>query len=206
MDGLTNSMKMDRGPHDRGNLLIFVGGAKGVGKSSILDLLRQDPGEERINILDMSDVLEDAAVKRYGKGIVELGSMSREFQQMQTEIIEGARGLDFTSTFLDGHYLHVYPDGSRILHYNFDPEFMVHFDAHVVITARPETILARRNRDSGKERKGDLRSIEMNQEGELEEAQRLAGIEGKEAFVIENTAMEQSVEQLRGFLAHLHSS
>lgn len=185
------------------NLIVFVGGAHGVGKDTVLDMLRRDPDWEKINIISMSDVVDDACREKYHKGIVELGSMTPELQGIQVDIVNEARKLEFTTTFLNGHYSFVYPDGRLIKHYNFYEDFMIKFDGLIVVTANPKTILARRVSDTAKKRKFDLGSIEREQEGELTEAKRIADLGNQEVFVIENVSLEETARGIKDVLSKL---
>ena len=168
------------------NMLIFLGGAHSVGKSTVLNELRRKESIDSINIVSMSDTIHKASMERYSKSIVELNQDPILRDKLQYAIISSLKELQYSFTILDGHYIATDPVGPISANYNTNENYMIRFNAQVVLTAKPETILARRLVKNQGIWSTSIESIRSEQEMEISESKRIGSIFNTPVYVIDN--------------------
>lgn len=180
------------------NKLIFLGGAHSVGKSTTLNELCRKEGIEinDINIVSMSDTLHKASMDRYSKSIVELNQDPILREKLQYAVISSLKELQYSFTILDGHYVATDPTGPIGANYNTNENYLIRFDAQVILTAKPETILARRLGKNQKMWSTSIESIRSEQEMEISEAKRLGAIFNTPVYIIDNIEAKDTAEKI----------
>ncbi len=184
------------------NQVFLIGGAHSVGKSTVIEVLRtMNNGDEiGINIISMSNMLNQIAREQYSKSIVELNQDAEQRQKLQYETMRFLRTLNFPVTLLDGHYVNTNPDKTFSPNYNINKKYTISFDALVVLTAKPEAILSRRIEKKQTWWSLDVRHIENEQNLELSEAKRIGDELKVPIRIIENVDMRKAAERIRELL------
>ena len=191
-------MSMETSKPAEKNKLLFLGGSHSVGKSTVLNELRrmEDGDTISINIVSMSNTLHKTSMDRYSKSIVELNHDPILRDELQYSIVSSLKGLDYSFTILDGHYIATSPEGPIGANYNTNEGYLIRFDAQVVLTAKPETILARRLGKNQRMWPTDIEPIRREQEMEIAEAKRIGAIFNTPVYVIENIEVKDTAEKI----------
>ncbi|MEM0143393.1 MAG: AAA family ATPase [Candidatus Parvarchaeum sp.] len=180
------------------NKIIFIGGAHNVGKSTALEELKKlyRNEETRVNIVHMSEILHNASMKKYSMSIVELNEDSIKRDTLQLEVVSSLRGLNFAFTLLDGHYITTNTQGGIGPSYNTDVNYLIKFDAQVVLIAKPEEILARRIKKNQGIWSINLDSIRQEQDMEISEANRIGRMFNTPVYAIEDNEPKDTAKAI----------
>lgn len=151
--------------------LVHIGGARGVGKGTVLEYLSHNIA----GIVPLAVVSVSAHILRLGKEMFkrdwdelvdgEKENVRRLFVEELGRSPEGIR-------VLDSHYVDIAPDGKILPIVPVELYSLIH--CHVVIHCRTSVLLSRREQDTFKKRTLDRRLIERERRGELVIARRIA--------------------------------
>jgi adenylate kinase len=179
--------------------IIHVGGAKGVGKTTILKKLsryfKKRTGED-ISLITVSEFLSNLAVSQFNKKWSDLTETERK--TLREVAIQHFTSNESSVIILDSHYIDL-KDGKPI---DIMPdEFKRLIDIHVILEAKPEEILERRIKDGSKQRELDVSIIREEAEAEREAALRIAKELGKPILFMKNENIEIACHNLYERLA-----
>lgn len=201
IERFSNLLKGEKKPEK--SKLIIVGGAQGVGKTTVLDELEKRFAGMPIGIVHYSKLRSAFSKKLYDKEWTEI--YSEEGRAVIDTSFEFIKNLPYRIVIVDSH--HVWMNGETPV--LFMPERQKEFGLHVVITSDPTTISARRKVQK-RGRVSDARLAEIEQNEEIRVARDSARINNSEIFVIENEplkirqtaeAIEQKINEVFGILA-----
>lgn len=180
--------------------IVHVSGARGVGKTTVLQELERRHGDE-LNVcsLHSSTVLSDLSRETYKKTLAELEE--KELVTVQEKTIAMIKGMPFEIVLLDGHNVKVDFSSGKVT--ILTPEkHKREFDCHILMEADPQVIRARRVADCDVKikREFSLDSIKMEIDEERAAAHRIAEDTGTSLYVVENRDLIRSVDEIREIL------
>lgn len=154
-------------------IMIAVGGARGVGKSTTLGLLTKlDP---EIDLISLGDKLNDFSLRQTGTSIYDVSTPAKDQMRkaFTEELILGVQQND-GCFLLDLHYTDIREGVDKII----QPEVLIkNVDNYVVFDADAETIAQRSLNDPKKRNRiTNLAYIEMDRFAEVSAARYLAEI------------------------------
>lgn len=169
--------------------IIHVGGAKGVGKTTLLRELNGIPLEngKSLNIIHMSDFLNEFSMEIYNIQWDKLND--GEKKGLRLKAAEKIACLPYDVLLLDSHCIDMVNEKPvRII----PPEFESIIDGYMVVTSSPEIIYGRRQKDNLRSRDLQLSIIQTEMEYELLTAKNLAAKKSLDVVVIDNYLPEKA--------------
>lgn len=182
--------------------IVFVGGPRAAGKSAVLSELKKSVvacGKE-IEIVPMYEILSQIGRDRYNKTIGEINADVLLAQSIQIEIIKHTKKSVAQIALLDGHYLSQNGKSSVPIYRTDLVDYSGLLSAHVVVTASPEVILARRKNDGDFGRNLDIKLVKAELDGEVDEAKRIGKLYNTPVYIIENIELKKTVADFRNLL------
>ena len=156
-------------PHQR--LLVHIGGARGVGKGTVLEYLSHNiAGIVPLTVVPVSALILQHGKEMFDRDWVEL--VDGEKENVRRLFVNELRQLPEWIGVLDSHYVDITPDGKILSIVPVELYPLIH--CHVVIHCRTSMLLSRREQDTFKKRTLDRRLIERERRGELVIARRIA--------------------------------
>ncbi len=153
------------------SLLVHVGGPRGAGKSSVLNLMTQTVTVGLpLVVMPASAFVMELGRERFARSWDELTVAEKE--EMRKAFVEHLKQFCQGICVLDSHYVDVLPGGK--VRPIIPAELYPLIGCHVVINCSVDALLARRRSDSMKKRPLNRRHIEQERRGELSAAQRIA--------------------------------
>ena len=173
------------------NTIINIGGARGVGKTTLLRSLSDSSlaTDSGFVVLHMSDYLKDLSLFVYERPWSLLSEQDR--QVVRVKAAERIQGLPANTILLDSHCVDM-KDGQPVK--IIPAEFERIIDGYIVITASPQVVRDRRLKDIRKIRDNDLTSIGTEIEYELLVATEIAYARGQRVEVMDNTFLPETSE------------
>ena len=178
--------------------IVHVGGAKGVGKTSVLQELRKDLRESNSNIEVLFTSVEfgNLSTVRYGKTLANL--QTEERNAIQKEFMFNVKNMSFNIIILDSHYVDVTPKGIIPL---LQKEVWSDFTCHIILEADPQTILRQRISDTKRKRQLDIKRISMEIEAERNQAYIISKETGATTYVLNSHGtLKETKEAIKDIL------
>jgi adenylate kinase len=178
--------------------IVHVGGAKGVGKSSVLRELRKDlkAQDTRIEVLSASREYDKLSRTIYEKPLVDL--TTQEILAIQKTFMQNVKDMPYNIIVLDSHYVDMSANGAiPLLQRSIWPDFA----CHIVIETDPEVVLHRRILDQTRKRQLDIATIAVEIEAERTEAQAISRETGKRTYILRTLdTLDESKEAIKDIL------
>lgn len=173
--------------------IIHMGGAKGVGKTTMLEKLEGNKLErgQILKIVHVSEFLQSISNDIFNQRLKDLSAPQRE--DLRHIAVEKIKSLDGDVILLDSHYIDMQGSVPTII---MPPEFEPVMDGHLVLTAPASVILERRKADQKRERGLDIESIQIEADSELRVATELAKKYDRPVRVVENLSVETTVNEV----------
>ena len=173
--------------------LVHVGGAKGVGKTTVLDTLAQSTNLGcTIQTIHSSTELKQYALESYGKNLGELNRS--ELFTIQSKLITHVSSLKCDLVIFDTHYIDIGLDGSIVRLMPREHEAIYKY--HVIIEAPAAEVLTRRLRDKSRVRSLDISMIDKEITEERIVAHDIASRNGAVLFSVNNLNTEETISEL----------
>lgn len=171
-------------------LLIHVGGAKGVGKTTIFKQGISLP-EHDIKTIQMSYLLNEFGKLEFGLKWVNLNSAQRIY--IREKGIKYILSLRDDAVLLDSHYIDINNNGVEPI---MPKELQKLIDIHIIIESSPDEILKRRLNDLNRERSYDINLIEKEIASERNVAMEIANNFKKPIYIIKNESINKTVSEI----------
>lgn len=176
--------------------LVHIGGAKGVGKTTVLKYLEADATiTNPIRIIECSLQLKILGKTAFGNDWENLNDEQRA--EMRRSLHTFICNLPYDAVLLDSHYAEVRDNKIRAW---LPEEYKRSVGLHIVIEASLEDILARRLNDPVKKRRIDLNSIAEEVRAEIKTAMAIAKETNKKLYVITNHNSHNTAAELVSLL------
>lgn len=174
-----------------------MGGAKGVGKTTILEKLEGSKLERGhvLKIVHVSEFLQSLSNELFRQRLRELSTTQRE--DLRHIAVTKIKSLEGDVILLDSHYIDMQGSVPTII---MPPEFEPVMDGHIVLTATAAVILERRRADQKRERGLDIESIQIEADSELRVATELAKKYDRPVRIVENLSVSRTLTRLRFLL------
>jgi len=178
--------------------LLYVGGAKGVGKTRLLSEFRGEhiKGRETY-VTHVSDLLRTIAKEKFN-GWVNLSDIEKS--RIRLEAIDAIKDMKYEIIILDSHYVEFDKGEFRAI---IPEEFKKEIKGHILIEADYSTILSRRINDKiiQRELNPDLINIEIVSERNA--AKSIAKETNTPIFIINNNSIALAITEFRVVLESL---
>lgn len=174
-------------------MIIHIGGAKGVGKSTVVSKLKEtDP---TLTVMAVSERLMSVARNILGK---EWKDANDEQRALARRTLCGEiRSLPGT-VILDSHYIDMVDGSPKIV---FPRELLRDVGVFVIMTCSPAEILRRRTTDNNRNRSQSLEEIAEEMEAERIVADELSRQNGTSPCItITNSEVGQTVVEMQGLI------
>lgn len=174
--------------------IIHVGGAKGVGKSTILHEL-EIHNKKEIAVIYTSRFLYELCRKEYCKPLSEL--KKEEVRRLQEITMTVAKQLPHRVVLFDSHYVDL--SGGKII--ELTPEHhKKEFVMHILLEADILSILQRRVNDSARVRELDLKMIALEMFAERKAAFQIASENNAKVYIVKNESITVAVNEIKEIL------
>lgn len=171
-------------------LLIHVGGAKGVGKTTIFEQGINLP-EYAIKTIPMSFLLNEFGKLEFGLDWMYLDSTQKTY--IRKVALKYILSLKDDAVLLDSHYIDINDSGVEPI---MSKELQNLIDVHIIIESSPEEILRRRLNDISRKRSYDMGMIEKEIASERNAATEIANNFKKPIYVIKNENINNTVLEI----------
>jgi len=180
--------------------LVFVGGARGVGKTSALSQLGQRLGDRNVGVVFGSKKHDEICLELHGNDM--FGVTKGQNWRVINEMARRIKSMPHEVVLLDGHFAWI--EGRKIIDH-IPKRHKKLYDAYILLDVDPEVLLSRRGNDNDKrlenpglKRPLDLRTVKLEVSAEKKKAIRTAAYAGKKLHIIDTTTMgvNQIVENI----------
>lgn len=155
----------------RKRLFVHVGGARGVGKGTVLEKMnRNNVRNLPLTVVPVSGLILRLGKERFNRDWDEL--LEDEKENIRGLFVEKLRQFPGGIWVLDSHYVDIMPDGKILSIMPVQLYPLIH--CHVVVHCRTSILLLRRKQDTFKKRILDKRLVERDRRGELVIARGIA--------------------------------
>lgn len=164
-------------------LIVHVGGASGVGKSKVLEIVRMRLRvRTRLVILPVSKLVSRLGKERFDK---EWGALDDDQKDVvRKDYVQSIKKIRMGIHILDSHYVDVTTDKTAR---PIIPSTLYRLiDVYIVVGCPKDALLLRRRSDSLKARPLDAEVIEAELDGELNHARQIAQECKKPLYVVLN--------------------
>lgn len=176
--------------------VVFIGGAQGTGKTTILRKLEERLPANTVSVMYTGELIFAMCASTFAIPWDVLNKESKIV--VRNGVIKQITALKSKVTIIDGHYVELNGNefGAIV------PEDLAKLvSSHIIIEAQQEQVLERRSLDNSKKRNSiNIELIRREQEAERKEAESIALKNGVGFHLIENNSVETAVNDLLALL------
>ena len=176
-------------------VVVHMGGAKGVGKTSVSGVVKSLVyPEEKIGVLNASACIKETIGSHLDWRLM-VESERKRIRDL-TWSIKMLR-YDHDIVLIDSHYVDETDGIYKII---LSPDKWAHINTHIILETSAEQILSRRVKDKTRERDLDIKNIQKEIEAERDAAYMICKETGGHLLIMSNDFLNDSANNILGVL------